>query len=356
MDNNNNNNNYNNNSNNSFSGGLGDRMRVYLIVIIFGYFLIKLFFAAFGVYPDKYYNQTITLNTNDGDTKEQIVNAYVPGVWNSELTDFLIMVIMCIILFFVKFNNVFPLTQNGSSMNYALWIPFMFGMIIPAVKASSFSNSTSFNNAESIVIVFIGFAMILYNFFITSSASGYRVKYLVYTGLIILIAILLYVLRNKSSVFTNVLYNIRDKNSENCTRYDMENIVVKSSGEQFRVNSAFITWLVLLLVSFNGGAVSNVVNGLLLGIFVGSVSFEGMEYPIIKTASDFCATPEECNAKNIPYDSMSNSTKGCDPNTIKKLDEQTKVMEGKINTNTWTVVAVSLTLILVLSYLAIKMN
>ena len=329
-------------------------MRVYLIVIIFGYFLIKLIFATFGVYPNKYYHQTITLNTNSGESDEQIVNAYMPGVWNSELTDFLIMVIMCIILFFVKFNNIFPLTNNGSVMNYALWVPFIIGMIIPAIKASAFSTSTIYDNIISIIVVFIGFVMIIYYFFTSSGSS--KVKYLIYTGLIILIAVMLYILRNKSSIFTNVLYNIRDKNTSNCTRYDMENIVVKSSGEEFRVNTAFIVWLVLLLMSFNGGMIANIVNGLLLGIFVSSVSFEGMEYPIIKTASDFCKTVEECQAKNIPYDSMSNSTKGCDINTIKKLDDQTKVMEGKINTNTWTVVAISLTLILVLLYLAIKMN
>ena len=348
-------NNNNNNNNNTFSSGLGDRMRIYLIVIIIGYFLVKLAFAVFGVYPNKYYNQTITLNTNSGGSDEQIVNAYMPGVWNSELTDFLIMVIMCIILFFVKFNNIFPLTKNGSSMNYVLWVPFIVGMIIPAIKASAFSSSTKIDNIESIIVVFIGFFMILYNFFVASSV-GYKIKYLIYVGLIILIAVMLYVLRNKSSIFTNVLYNIRNKNTENCTRYDMENIVVKSSGEEFRLNTAFIVWLVLLLMSFNGGIMTNAVNGLLLGIFVSSVSFEGMEYPIIKTASDFCKTQEECKAKNIPYDSMSNSTKGCDINIIKNLDEQTKVMEGKINTNTWTVVSISLTLILVLLYLSIKMN
>ena len=341
------------NNNNVANEGnpLINKLRVFLIMIIFGYFLIKLAFAMFGVYPDKYYNQTITLNTNLDSNPTQIVNAYVPGVWNSELTDFLIMVIMCVILFFVKFNGPFPFTSSGSKMNYALWIPFIVGLAIPAIKVATSVDSAVFNNVTSVAVLIIGGFIMVFNII-----SSFTPSYLVFSGLIIVTAIMLYILRNQSNIFSNVLYNVRDKNSENCTRYDMENIIVKSSGEQFSVNVAFITWLTLMLFSFNGGAVKDSLNGLLLGIFVGSVSFTGMEYPIIKTASDFCSSPTECQQKGIPHDSMTTSVENCDVGTLQKLDQQTTVLEGKINTNTWTVVAISLTLILLLLYMAINIK
>ena len=42
--------------------------------------------VSFGIYPDKYYNQTMTITTNDENAdKETVVNGYVPGMWNSEL-------------------------------------------------------------------------------------------------------------------------------------------------------------------------------------------------------------------------------------------------------------------------------
>ena len=86
-----------NNSNNTNNGVIdmfSTRLRTYLIPLIFGYFLIKLFFATFGVYPKKYYNQTMTINSNDENAdKESVLNAYVPGLWNSELTDFLVIII-----------------------------------------------------------------------------------------------------------------------------------------------------------------------------------------------------------------------------------------------------------------------
>ena len=131
-------NNSNNNSNNGVIDMFSTRLRTYLIPLIFGYFLIKLFFATIGVYPKKYYNQTMTINSNDENVdKESVLNAYVPGLWNSELTDFLVMVMMSLILFFVKGNGLFPLSANGG-INYTLWISFAIGLFIPVLKTQVF--------------------------------------------------------------------------------------------------------------------------------------------------------------------------------------------------------------------------
>lgn len=349
----------NNNSSNLGIDLLSNRLRVYLMPLIFGYFLIKMFFATFGVYPRKYYNQTMTINSNDAEAdKETVLNAYVPGVWNSELTDFLAMVIMCLILFFMKSSNQFPLSQNGG-INYTLWISFAIGLFIPVLRtqleASTTSNSLiGFDNFYTITVIIMGVFIIIYNLLLNSGVSG-KGSYAIYVGLIILITILMFVLKNNSSVFTNVLYNVRDKNSENCTRYDMENVTVKSTGEEFRINIPFITWIILMLFSYNIGAVNNIFNGLLLGVFVGGVSFIGIQYPIIKTASDFCSSYQECQSKGIPTMAENNDLEAT-PETIQKLNEQTSLLQNRINVNSWTVIGISLTLMLVLLYLAIKMN
>ena len=352
-------NNFGNNSNNNTNNGVIDmfstRLRTYLIPLIFGYFLIKLFFATFGVYPKKYYNQTMTINSNDENVdKESVLNAYVPGLWNSELTDFLVMVMMSLILFFVKGNGQFPLSPSGG-INYTLWISFAIGLFIPVLKTQVYESSVDFDNFYSILIAVIGIFILIYNLIFNSSA-GNKGGYAIFTGLIILITVLLYVFKNKSNVFANILYNIRDKNAESCTRYDMENITVKSSGEEFSINIPFITWIVLLLFSYNNGAVNNIFNGVLLGVFVGGVSFIGVQYPIIKTASDFCSSYKECQSKGIPSQDNTDTETTADTEAIKKLDDQTTLLQNRINVNSWTVIGISLTLMLVLLYLAIKMN
>ena len=348
-------NNLNNNSNNGVIDMFSVRLRTYLVPLIFGYFLIKLFFATFGVYPKKYYNQTMTINSNDEDAdKESVLNAYVPGLWNSELTDFLVMVMMSLILFFVKGNGRFPLLQGGG-INYILWISFTVGLFIPVLKTQIYESSVDFDNFYSILIAIIGIFIVIYNLTFNSSNNN-KGGYAIFTGLIILITVLLYIFKNKSNVFANILYNVRDKNSESCTRYDMENITVKSTGEEFSINIPFITWIVLLLFSFNNGPVNNIFNGILLGAFVGGVSFIGVQYPIIKTASDFCSSYEECQSKGIPSQDNTDSGSTADIEAIKKLDNQTILLQNRINVNSWTVIGISLTLMLVLLYLAIKMN
>ena len=110
-----------------------------------------------------------------------------------------------------------------------------------------------------------------------------------------------------------------------------------------------------MLFSYNIGAVNNIFNGLLLGVFVGGVSFIGIQYPIIKTASDFCSSYQECQSKGIPTMAENNDLEAT-PETIQKLNEQTSLLQNRINVNSWTVIGISLTLMLVLLYLAIKMN
>ena len=357
MNNNNNNNNNENNNTMMIGATMGlfmSRIRIYLIIIIFGYFIIKLLCAPFGIYPDKYYNQTMTITTNDENAdKETIVNGYVPGMWNSELTDLLIMVVMALILFFMKMDNNFPLTTRYG-INYAILIPFCIGLVVAVVK-SQIGDDTIFDYIYVSLILVIGLGIIFYNMLLNKKASS-KISYLVYVGVLILLVILLFVFKNNSSVFTNILYNIRDKNAESCTRYDMENVIVKSSGDEFKMNIPFITWLVLMVFSYNNNIINNVFNGLLLGVFVGGVSFLGMQYPIIKTASDFCSTYDECVAKDIPTGSLTNSETCADNDKIQELDTQATVLENRINVNSWTVIGISMTMMLVLLYLAIKMN
>jgi len=344
----------NNNNNNSISVSLLYRIRVYLIVIIIAYFLVKLIFGLFKVYPRKYYNQTITINTNkyiNDDETEQIINAYVPGMWNSELTDFLIMVVMSLILFFIKFNNTFPLTTGNSAFNYTLWLPFIVTLVLPGIFTATTTDVDKYNSVISIVVFSMAIFMIFFNLF-SGSAGGSWVYYIVFSILIAGLGIMMYVIKSNSSVYTTVLYNVREKGTDKCTDFSMENIVVKSSGDKLKLNIAFMTWLAMLFIPYNNGIVSNVFNGLLLGLFVGYVSFVGMQYPLIKTASDFCKTKEECAQKGIPYSDVSGASVSSD--VINKLKTQTDSMQSRINVNSWTVIAICLTVSLVLMYLAMK--
>ena len=147
--------NINNNTNNG--GNLfGNKINVYLSIIILSYFLIKTIFSSFGIYPDKFYNRNFTLNSNSKNNMNNVINSFVPGVWNSEMNDLIITLILVLIIFFFKSNSNFPMNK-GSLLNFSLWVPFFIALIIEPMRVYTLSrdedNYKIFLFIELIVIV-----------------------------------------------------------------------------------------------------------------------------------------------------------------------------------------------------------
>ena len=205
MNNNNLNNNNNNNLNNSLnsidSNNLLGRIRIYLFIVFISYFIIKILYAPFGIYPDKYNYGKYLLKSCKNINVENYIKNYTPDIWNTELFDFLILMVLCIILFLFKFNNTFPKDFKNSFTNISLWLPFIITLFIPPLLTIIYSNNklnknyngveieyiTSDENIikmlnknnifiyiESFIIIFIGIAIIIISI-ITN--QDYRIKY-----------------------------------------------------------------------------------------------------------------------------------------------------------------------------------
>ena len=44
----------------------------------------------------------MTINSNSDNNQDQIVNAYVPGIWNNEMTDIITFIVLIIVIFLLK--------------------------------------------------------------------------------------------------------------------------------------------------------------------------------------------------------------------------------------------------------------
>ena len=84
------------------------QIQTFYAILILGYFGIKIVYGAFfNFYPDKYYNRNIQITSNDenNSTAENItLNAYIPGIWNNEMSDFITMLVIGIVIYI--FTNV----------------------------------------------------------------------------------------------------------------------------------------------------------------------------------------------------------------------------------------------------------
>jgi putative Mn2+ efflux pump MntP len=83
----------------------------FIAIIIIGYFGIKVIYGSFfGFYPKKYYYRDIEINTNESSeeqnslTKNIALNAYVPGLWNNEMSDIVSVLVMAFIIFIMTIN------------------------------------------------------------------------------------------------------------------------------------------------------------------------------------------------------------------------------------------------------------
>ena len=388
--------NNNNNNNNNFDNleGMGSsallndsfvgRIRIFLMIIFIGYFGIKIFYAPLKIYAEKYSYKTVELKGTD--ISENLLHDYTPGMWNSELNDFVILIILSILLFLFKFDTTFP-KYNNKYTNLFLWIPFIVGLLIPplvnklynkknesnkglcnsgdnAAKEQDTASIRIFNTGiaiEFFILIIIMIASILIT--ILTNLNKNIVPYLVYAGLIIALCILLFVFRSKSTTYTDVVLNkypSRKNNKCQAINYDdsieysvsdenkeynssSQRIIVKTCEDVLEPNLSFFAWIILLLMPFNNSFIMNIINGLVLGYFVSRVSFFGIQYPLVKKPSRFCKSdnPGECISKGISY-SLSDTKNLSDLSDIKSLSQK---LQNRINTNSWTIIGIAIIII-----------
>ena len=330
------------------------QVEVFISLIILGYFGVKIIYGIFfKFYPQKYYyrnieinsesnnlidkekekelfdfikevakidsiktkidNKSITLpqsiseNSSNENVQKLVLNAYMPGMWNNEITDFAVTIILSFIIFvYTNLPNRSMISEEGN-LNPALLFGFVLGLGYPPINQvlQPFINNVSssnvgknvFNCLGGLIFIFLILFIIISNFSVVNDNSNSSINYLTYVGAIILVIFGLYISRKQEETINSISYF--SSNGANCTT--KTNNYVKSSGERLNISATFVVFILLLFFSFTPTKPSSnyayiFIYGLFLGIFVSGMSYYGIEYFLIKQPEKSCNSLAECNS------------------------------------------------------------
>lgn len=353
-----------------------NKIEKFLAIIIIGYFGIKIVYGLFlNFYSDKYYFKNITINTNEGNemniTKNVTINAYVPGVWNNELTDFITLLVLSAIIFiFTDFSNKNFVDQLGN-LNPIFLTGYIIGLGYPPIKVIFTKYSKELNINENIFnilykILFVVF--LIFIIYINVISGENKINYLVYLTVIILIIGGLLVTRKQTVSYGTVSYSYNKGESCSFDKKQDINTILQMSGEKINLTITFIIFVALLL--FTNEPDSGILKyififlyALLLGFLVSDVSYYGFQYFLEKTPLKECNNFKDCVLKNFNelqinsnlVNDLENDAKNA---FIKIKDEVTEIkdkidneMEKPFKTKPFIKMIIFILLILIILYL-----
>ena len=326
------------------------QVEVFISLIILGYFGVKIIYGIFfKFYPQKYYYRNIEINSNSNNlidkekekklfdflkdiakkngikedniptaisenssnenVQKLVLNAYMPGMWNNEITDFVVTIILSLIIFvYTSLPNRSMISEEGN-LNPALLFGFVLGLGYPPINNAlspllmNVSNSSIgrniFNCFGWLIFIFLVLFIVVSNFSVINNNTNSTINYLTYVCAIILVIFGLYVSRKKEETINHV--SSFSSNGANC-KTNNNNYLVKSSGERLNISATFVVFILLLFFSFSPTNPSFnyayiFIYGLFLGIFVSGMSYYGIEYFLVKQPEKSCNSLAECNSK-----------------------------------------------------------
>lgn len=296
-------------------GGIDNlyKLQSFLALIILGYFGIKIIFASiFNFYPDKYYYRTTEIETTaDSTTTQKIaLSAFMPGIWNNEMTDFVIMIILCSIVYVFTQSAPRNMFERGGKVSTPLIIGYLIGLTFPifyqtfknkCTTTSSDGNISSSCARHNTTMIIMSLILIMGVCVINSKFSMENEgNYFIYLVGIILMIIGLYYTRKMRRTYSNVTY-YKNKDSQ-CI--SSESGYLYSEGDQLLITPAFAAWVILFFFTIEPTNdkvryLIYLVYGILLGILVSSMSYYGIDYFLVKVPEKKCMTADECKNKSM---------------------------------------------------------
>ena len=331
------------------------KFQSFLSLVIFGYFGIKIFLAWFKIYPKKYYQKKILINTcNDGkNTKNIVMNGYVPGLWNSEITDFVITIVLASITFvFTDMTRRGALGEYGS-VNWFFLLGYMIGLNAPVFKEIiiPFLKDEYDDSYKILSYILVGVVVLVILTMIFLSARGAREleavlrhkglgMYIVYLIGIITIVVGLVIFRKKGYSNQKVVYDININNK--CDKQKTETI--KMSSDQIYFSMTMLAWLLSLIFVYDPpGIIAKyslyLVNGIVLGVFVSGMSYYGIEYLLRKVPASQGTEKEKCTFPDDVHNDKS------DKPEIAELAKKTSKLQKVVIYLKWLIGGVSCILI-----------
>lgn len=321
-------------------------IKMFITIVILGYFGIKIVYAFFfGYYPDKFYNRDIQINSNQSDSnnvKDIVVNAYVPGLWNTEITDFITTVVLCFIIYIFTNLSTKHFINSYGNIELSFLLGYIIGLGYPPIytfylnrmNVNDDSSNKIFNNIYfSIAIIFVIFSIII-NFSGTTGNSSYFLNYTTYLITFFLVMFGLIVSRKVTKNYTSVTYFYN--NGENCTF--SKNGVIQSSGDRINITVPFLSFIILLLFSYEPTNLSlkNLYifsYALLLGILVSGISYFGIEYFLIKHPQKQCNNIQDCIIRDMNMSNKNNLSDDTYEESLNDVNKYSRNLRDKLKNN-----------------------
>ena len=307
--------------NKHLKGGASDpflQLKSYMSLIIFGYFGVKVVYGLFfKFYPQKYYYRNIEINTgdvesevNEDNTKNVTLNAYMPGVWNTEITDFVVTVILAFIVYIYTNLGVRSMIDDNGNINTGLLLGYIIGLgfppflktIQPLLKVDQNNNlGRMVLNCLSIGLFIVIIAVIVIVNYISADNMKNIASYTTFISTIILLLFGLFLARKTQQTVGPVTYYFTEGNS--CRTKSQK--YVMSSGDLVKITPVFSSFILLLLFSYDPADagwkyVYIMLFGIFLGVFVSGLSYYGIEYFMLKQPIKQCNSLSECSTVEDP--------------------------------------------------------
>ncbi len=294
-----------NNEKKNENGNL-QNIQTFISFIIIGYFGVKIVYSTFlNYYPDKFYNKSIEISKNKENDKD-IVSTYIPNYWNNEFVDFITLLTLSFVIYlFSNFSSKNMITNNGT-ISPSFFVGYLIGLGYPIYKKYTSKNELDENNSKNIVLgllFLIAIIVIVSNY---STDENHSVDVSVYLVAIFILLYGLYLSRKKSD--TKLITKVYNSKNDKCA--SSTNGMILTSGEKLNINIPFISFIILLLFKYDphNSAFKYAIYllfGLLLGIFVSSISYFGIEYFLEKSPEKVCDDVNECDIKDMKYEDKS---------------------------------------------------
>jgi hypothetical protein len=286
------------------------QLQKFFALIIIGYFGIKIIYAwFFKFYPQKYYYKNIKITSNEEEnniTKDIVINSFMPGLWNNEMSDFITLIVIAFIIYiFTNVSSKSIINQYGN-FNMSFLFGYIVGLGYPAIFVnykSFFDKNSTLSKYFSLTFLVAIIINIIHLNFKSASQVGitHSINYIIYIVVFILLIFGILGTRKLSKNYSTVTYFNND--TEKCAF--SKNGVIQSSGDNINITLPFLAFLIILLFSYEPSEMSVqnyyiFVYGLLLGIIVSGVSYFGIEYILNKVPEKECNSINECLIQEMP--------------------------------------------------------
>jgi hypothetical protein len=312
------------------------QLQRFFSIVIIGYFGIKIIYALFfKFYPEKYYYKNVQITTNekneDSITKDIIIQTFIPGIWNNEMTDFITLIVIVFIIYIFTNSSTKMLVNQMGNLNISFLFGYILGLGYPPIY-SNFKNyfeESQTNNIGRYILLFVYIGLVIniitINFSQASQiGSSAKTNYILYITVLILLIVGLVGSRKLSQNYNTVTYFNND--GDNCTF--TKNGVIQTSGDKINITLPFISFLTILLFSYEPqeNSIKNYylfIYGILLGIIVSGISYYGIEYFLTKIPQKECNSVNECLIKDMPIpteETSNNLNSNLNPNLNPNLN------------------------------------